>query len=209
MIYYGILWYTVVYCDVLWYTVIYWCSMLQYNVVYCVSTWQCGDTQIYGKCTHLFSGTVPCESNSYASYTRCDSMMSFLPFLQQIIDSKGWLDQTVYIVGSLRVWFKLEPPRLPSFLSGLCWLLSMQIWREETRELSGGRRVDTWGRGQYPTIAISTLTSPEFMKQRAVLMFHAILGIPRLPAQSRDSENAQRNFEIVQISRLCGTLTLP
>ena len=31
--------------------------------------------------------------------------------------------------------------------------------------------------------------------------------IPRLPAQSRDSENAQRNLEIAQILRLHGTYT--
>ena len=36
---------------------------------------------------------------------------------------------------------------------------------------------------------------------------HACYAIPRLPAQSRDSENSQRNLEIAQILRLRGTYT--
>ena len=36
---------------------------------------------------------------------------------------------------------------------------------------------------------------------------HTCYAIPRLPAQSRDSENAQRNLEIAQILRLRGTTT--
>ena len=37
---------------------------------------------------------------------------------------------------------------------------------------------------------------------------HTCYAISRLPAQSRDSENAQRNLEIAQILRLRGTYTL-
>ena len=37
---------------------------------------------------------------------------------------------------------------------------------------------------------------------------HTCYTIPRLPAQSRDSENAQRDLKIAQIPRLRGTYTL-
>ena len=37
---------------------------------------------------------------------------------------------------------------------------------------------------------------------------HTCYTIPRLPAQSRDSKNAQRDLKIAQIPRLRGTYTL-